>query len=318
MEQKQRVRIKGMKFYNDYFLCKKLRPLLDNVVIDDREKRNGIYSFRNWREIKNVILRLREIKSLTSTIDEVYNSFPVIAREQSEPTVDENVKTNVKRNIAVLTQKMDTIIALGDRFEGRGEHIGIDIKLPQSSSLEEYINNLKDLNFIFTQCPQLSRVEGTDIKWGGVDTGSDWITFFFVGAGFIKLLENVSALVDCAMIVKSHLITYKQQEENLQAMKQKNSIGQEIIDVYKKLKDKMLDDEREKFEQITEQGEDGEERDKTKKTLEKLAVLIDKGLEIYTTIETPEDVQAKFPTIKPTASLEDGLIKLIEKKEDNE
>ena len=63
---------------------------------------------------------------------------------------------------------------------------------------------------------------------------------------------------------------------------------------------------------------DGEERGKVEKTLEKMVLLIDKGVEIYSSIETTNEVKALFPTNENNPILPDNIVKLLEKKEDTE
>lgn len=61
--------------------------------------------------------------------------------------------------------------------------------------------------------------------------------------------------------------------------------------------------------------QNGEERDKVKKTLEDMVVLMDKGVEIYSSIETPKEIKVLFPMDKDNAILPDNITKLIEDKE---
>ena len=59
---------------------------------------------------------------------------------------------------------------------------------------------------------------------------------------------------------------------------------------------------------------DGEERGKAEKSLEKLAELMDKGVEIYTSIDTSKDIQVLFPTIDGGESLPSDIMKYLEDK----
>ena len=59
---------------------------------------------------------------------------------------------------------------------------------------------------------------------------------------------------------------------------------------------------------------DGEERGKAEKSLEKLAELMDKGVEIYTSIDTNKDIQLLFPTIDGGEFLPSNIIKYLEDK----
>ena len=63
--------------------------------------------------------------------------------------------------------------------------------------------------------------------------------------------------------------------------------------------------------------EDGEQRGRLEKSLEKLCNLLDKGVEIYASIDTPNDVQVLFPTLNEQEKLPDTLLKYLEDKSDN-
>lgn len=58
-----------------------------------------------------------------------------------------------------------------------------------------------------------------------------------------------------------------------------------------------------------------EEIDKAERSLEKLIILLDKGCEIYATLDAPEDVQALFPEIQSNLELPDNIMKYLEEKE---
>ena len=59
---------------------------------------------------------------------------------------------------------------------------------------------------------------------------------------------------------------------------------------------------------------DGEERGKAEKSLEKLAELMNKGVEIYTSIDTNKDIQVLFPTIDGGETLPSDIMKYLEDK----
>lgn len=106
--------------------------------------------------------------------------------------------------------------------------------------------------------------------------------------------------------VKSILLICKQQEELLKTYRQKNEILEEIVFAFKEVKQNVIDKCTSDLEYV-----------KTKRTIEDLAVLIDKGVEIYSSIETPKEIKVLFPFEKDTAILPDNLLKMIEDKNDN-
>ena len=104
----------------------------------------------------------------------------------------------------------------------------------------------------------------------------------------------------------------------LETMRLKNEATNETIDVFKKMKRMVMDGYVNDLESEIGELSNGEERGKVEKSLEKLSLLIDKGVEIYSSIDTPNEVKVLFPTNKDNLILPDNIIKLLEKKDDKE
>lgn len=192
---------------------------------------------------------------------------------------------------------------------------GIDVKIPKCSSLKEYMGYLKEIDFIFAQCPYLLH-EKEEIKFNNVDVGSQWLVFAVAGATTsFYILNNLAKLIQKAISISSNILVYKQQEEALREMQLKNEVMEETVDVFKKFKQALLDKSISELEADIGELQDGEEQDKVKKTLENMVILMDKGVEIYSSIETPKEIKVLFPMDKDTAILPDNITKLIEDKE---
>lgn len=58
--------------------------------------------------------------------------------------------------------------------------------------------------------------------------------------------------------------------------------------------------------------QDGEEEGKAQKSLEKLAYWMDKGLQIYSTLDAPQEIKDLFPAQEDAPILTDNLQKLLE------
>ena len=97
-------------------------------------------------------------------------------------------------------------------------------------------------------------------------------------------------------------------------MQVKNEVASETLDVFKTMKRITMEGYVKELESELGELKDGEERGKVEKSLEKLAELIDKGVEIYSSIETPNEVKALFPMSENNVLLPDNIIKLLEEK----
>lgn len=63
--------------------------------------------------------------------------------------------------------------------------------------------------------------------------------------------------------------------------------------------------------------ENGEEEDIVGRSLEKLGFWMDKGLQIYSAIDSPDEVKNIFPEQEEVKFLSDDLLKLIEMKKES-
>lgn len=217
----------------------------------------------------------------------------------------------------MLITKIRAVIDLYESMRDGISQPGIDIKIPTCDSLKDYINILDDINFIITQCPYL-KVENEEIKYKGTDVGSEWITFIIVmsstvSASFV-ILNNLATIVNKAISLISNKKVLDMQEEIFQSMQLKNNIAKETIDVFEEMKrityKKYVDELQDELGKL----ENGEEEGKVSKSLEKLANLIDKGVEIHTSIETPKEIKVLFPFVETQQTLPDGLLKYLEDK----
>lgn len=52
---------------------------------------------------------------------------------------------------------MTVIVNLYESLDTREAQQGIDIKIPSCESFKEYIQYMKDIDFIFSQCPFISQ-----------------------------------------------------------------------------------------------------------------------------------------------------------------
>ena len=103
-------------------------------------------------------------------------------------------------------------------------------------------------------------------------------------------------------------------DEILKTMQSKNEATQETVDAFKKMKKITYKQYVDELQNELGRLENGEEEGKVAKSLEKLANLLDKGVEIHTSIETPKEIKVLFPFVETQQTLPDSLLKYIEDK----
>lgn len=316
MENTKEGRGKLMRLYNIYYVCKQYLPTIQNIEIVEIRNGNNAhtgYRIKNWGNARIALAELKKIKCLEGNVEHLCGTLNFWSLEKDAPEVTIDGGKNFRSSRKDLLITMMTIIELYESLELEQTQCGIDVKIPKCESLKEYMDYLKEIEFIFTQCPYLL-ADDEELKFNNVDVGSQWLTFFVVATGTFYILNNLGTLVNKAIAIKSHLLTLKQQEVILETMKLKKEVTDEVIDVFKKLKRDAMEGYVKDLEGELGELKDGEERGKVEKSLEKLVMLMDKGVEIYSSIEAPNEVKALFPINEDNPILPDNIVKLLEEK----
>lgn len=306
-----------MRLYNTYFICKNLYESLNGVEIKRNASNPKVCTISNWLNYKEALMALRKIPIFKNEVDNIYNIIPVFVREKNTPSIDADIMGIFQTQNKALCSRVRTVIELYESMNLNGNKQGIDVKIPSSKDLKDYISNLKDIDFIFTQCPYLLSKD-EKIEFDSVDVGSNWLNFVVaVTAGAplaFYILRNLALLLDKAMILKSHYTTIKAQEESLKIAQKKTELAFSEIEIFETLKKHYMQEAINELKEQISPVKDGEEEGKVEKSLEKLVGLLDKGVEIYASLDSPKDVQVLFPPIDETNSLPESVLQFIEDK----
>ena len=306
-----------MRLYNMYFTCKKYIGIVESMTVDlKRVGSNEIKYIDNWKQKSIVLNELGQMEPLRKRARNLYETIPVIYRDQDRFDISaETVKKFVaQRNLLVVT--MQTIIDLYENINPDKKldcECGFDVKMPQFESIEEFADCMKDLNFIFNNCAYL-KSDSADIKFGSVDVGSVWIAFLIVGAGAATIVSNLAKIVDMSVKIKSHLSTVKMQEEALRSVELKNEVLTEVLDAFKKTNKVITDKCVKELEGELGELKDGEEEDKVGRCIQKMGHWLDKGMQIYSSIDAPQEIKDVFPEQPEVNFLSDDIVKLLEEK----
>ena len=307
-----------MRLYTMYYMCKNYIDFIkDEKLLYKTSNKQQIPHVHDWKKLRIVLNELAQIDALKEKTLKLYKVVPRLYRDVDEFDVDKTMAKQYEQALAELQVSMETIIDLYESVNPHPvDHVqnGIDIQLPQFKNLNEFAACLKDLNFITTQCPYLLSKDET-IKYGSVDVGSTWITLLIVGSVAGMLIHNFGKFVDQAIKIKSHYTTLKMQEEYLKSMQLKNEVAVGNVNLLNQFKEKIIQDGLDALESDIGPLNDGEERDKTKIALEKMAYWMDQGMKIYASIDSPKEVKDLFPEQQDVSFLTDNLMKLIEKKD---
>lgn len=303
-----------MKLYNIYYTCK---IALNGLRDIDGENVSGGTRLNGWITTKHALESLFTIEFIKSDAEKLYNILSPIDRESQRPVIGSNTFNIFSPSYNKLVAKLEGVIDLYESMRDGISQPGIDIKIPKCKDLKEYISILRDLDFILTQCPYLQDDNET-LQYKGTDVGSDWITFAVITGSIVSssfiILNNFVALINKAISINSNKIVLDMQDEILKTMQSKNEVTQETMEVFKTMKtltyQKYVNELKDELGMV----ENGEEEGKVSKSLEKLSNLIDKGVEIYSSIETPKEIKVLFPFSENQDMIPDNLIKYLEDK----
>ncbi len=304
-----------MRLYNVYFICKS--ALIELEKFNAERLNDNTYRFLNWRPAIQSIESLMKIDFISGNAKEAYNAVGPVEREETTPHVSNNMYSRFISPYRVIVNKLEAVVDLYESMKNGESKPGIDIKIPNCDNFQEYISLLKEICFVLYQCPYMV-CKDEELRFRGTDVGSDWLTFALVisagAAGAFRILNNLAALINKAIALKSNRDVFLMQEEQLRSMKAKNEVAEETIETFKRMKQFTYQKYIDELKQEIGDVKDGEEEDKVSKTLDKLIDLMDKGIEIYTSIETPKEIKVLFPFSDKQEVLPENFMKYLEDK----
>lgn len=307
-----------MRLYGMYYICKKYYAFVSEMKVEIRQMTNASVRFIDeWHKKSIVLNELSKLEPLRAPAQKAYDAIPTVYQDQNKFDLDNtncNLFTEAKKELVASMQAIITLYESMNIKEIDEECAGFDVKLPKFENVKEFSDCLNDLDFIINQCPYL-RDDHEQIKYGTVDVGSIWVTFLIVGGVGGILLSNLSKIVERAIKIKSHIATVKAQEEALHTLEMKNEVAEKVFDAFnqanKLIVNQCVDDLQSELGTL----KDGEEQDKVVRSLEKLAHWMDKGMQIYSSIDSPAEIKDLFPAQDKITFLTDNIQKLIELKE---
>lgn len=213
---------------------------------------------------------------------------------------------------------------------------GFDVKMPQTNDFSEFIKNISDFNKVLNQCPYL-KTENEAIKFNKTDSGSVWFEFLVehigeavgIASGATFVVHNLAKIVDKCVQIKSHRITCRQQEELVRKASIENDFLEDILEknekllnvITLKLTDELMDEFEKPLSEINDENYEhilNERRISLKFCLESLTSLMEKGMEIYASIDAPKEVKDLFPASEELKSFPEQQKRLEESIEDDE
>jgi hypothetical protein len=310
-----------MKLRNIYMACKRSVEPIRNVHIYQNTTSTTRYWVSGWNDAQTAILNnLKGIELFEEKIAAFINTIPQALITRNEFEVSSSDWTSIKNRHKELLISIQDVIDLYESmgFEENSAQ-GIDIKLPECKDFQEFRKCIDELDFILYKCPFFKSDE-EHLQFESMDVGSLWITILAVSAVGVSasvLLNNIAAFIDKCYVIKSHQLTIKQQEVIYENMKIDQKTKEQYLDGLKLVYDQIVKSTVVELEEITNiKLEDGEQVGIVSQAFDKTISLLDKGLQIYTTIDTPKEVQNLFePLEMKYVDVAKPIEKIVQKEE---
>lgn len=299
-----------MRLYTMYYLCKAKREVFQNVNGEQTVSNKDEYRIDTWTDIRKGIDDLYGIESLRIYLDIIYHCVPTPYKYLDYVDFTRAMLENFKKCIDNLVIAINTIINLYESLGYEESNNNLEIRLPEGLELNEMSKLTDDLNFVFQQSPFIEREQGNG-KILKTDVGSIWLVLI----GSSAFLTSVGYMVSMVTKARADFIAIRHSEAILGEMK----IREELLGEIKKefIEQKNLITEKYIAELTEKTGikiENGEEQGKAITCLEKLDKWLDKGMQIYASIDTPREIQVLFPEQPELKLLNKDIVKYIEEK----
>lgn len=157
------------------------------------------------------------------------------------------------------------------------------------------------------------------LKLQSVDSGSIWLIFGVVGSVAVSsvLLNNIAAFIDKCFVVKSHKLACDRQEQEIKAAEIEEAEKEELLRNIRKLYKISVKNAIKDSEKSTEcYINDGDEMGRVEQSFVRMGKLLEQGLQIYSSSDSPKEVKAVFEPLEMHYLSMDKLSERIEEKTD--
>ena len=307
-----------MRLQEVNFICHHARESWCDPLLEEKKIGGGTSYYRlgNASEVKQLLAALFPIESLATTITNIRNTSVGFVQTDVEVLLDLRNKNVFIKEYELLKSKVFTITELFESINYEQSSTGFDIKLPANISLSDLSKCTKDLDNIFSRCPLLSKLDGS-IAFSAVDVGSVWLSFLVIGSATSTILTVLAKLVDCAIIIRSHYLETKKQEETIRNLEMGNEMLESFIKINQEVGKKLL--ERVSLD-LTKEYEinDPEDNERLKNSLQLLSDWMSKGMEVYASVQAPQETKAIFPPLETQSLPTNNICCLADKKTESE
>lgn len=305
-----------MRLQEIYSICKKTQEVWVEMVFEEVNAPGIVYQkLKNPDAVRVLLSVLEPIEFFAENIAGVKRTSLGFTQTSGAITFDKTNKAQLLSEYSRLKNKVMTVTDLFESMHYGQASEGFDIKLPKDISLSELSRCTHDLDIIFSTCP-LFADQQENVTFKAVDIGSIWLNFAIVGATVTGTLKILAELVDKVLIIRSHYLTCKEQEEKARSLKLSNDVLENLIQTNKAIGNGLLE---QVSTELATQHEitDPEAIGRLNNSIKLLYEWMSKGMEIYASIQASPEIKAVFPPIEKQA-LPEGAVGMLADGSDKE
>lgn len=274
------------------------------------------YFLPNSAKLISDLDNLKKIAVLSRYADSLLHLINDASYDDDDECIylSEEENTDFEDTLYSLKNKIELLIKFCDELNLVSKTSGFDVKMPPTQDLNEFSENINLLSKAISQCPYL--VSDTEkIILNKTDIGSIWFEFAVNSAIASGILFNFAVIIDKCVKVASHILVLKEQEEEYRSVKLKNELLKDLIDNNKKITAALIDTQIKQLqEELPNVQLKGDDIERVRFSLETIVNLMDKGMEFYASIDSPQEIKDLFPTSDELNFLPNKKEKLLKEK----
>ena len=237
------------------------------------------------KQALEAIEALKQTEIFTRETTALLSESAIVNNVRDTIVVPPPIYNNFFNTLASLRERAAVFLGVLNEFIGEQDPHSIGVKLPPRLDLEQTAEIIRDLNKLLEQALVNPDTDGT-ITLQGFDRGSEWLE---IGLGSITALTFFSRMVQFYFRVKEKGVEIERQREQARTMRLGNDLMKEV--------NKTLTQDLETYrEQELNKllGNNNEQNERIKLSLDLLKTLMNKGLQILPSLSAPEETKLSF------------------------
>ena len=299
--------------YMYYLIKNNYQPIADLTMerCTDQTPRGITFHYGtidNWLSAKSALDNLSVIDYFQDEINSMLECVDKRHSQNDHIEFDDTSYLQFCASCNILKSKMEITLDFCKSLGLKSEQMGFDIKMPPTNDFNDFADNIASLKKVLQLCPYLN-IDGESVEIYSVDIGSIWMKFAVASTAAVTAvtLSNLATLVDKSVKIRSHMLTYRQQQDECRMQEVADDLLENIIDTHNQLlehqKNKVLKELQSELDNGTGEPLSHEEEEQLRVSMEQLIDLIDKGMEIYASVDSSDEIKDLFPTSDEIQSL---------------